>query len=127
MRLLSVGSLLFFAALWTYHLATGGGLLSTGGLILGSLALLCAVASLLNLGDRYRIDDEGIFYANPVLARLGVHLERGAAWREVASVRIPRSLARGVREEVGGALFLHLVSGRRFVIDSVEEFAEMRR
>ena len=127
MRILSVGSLLLFAALWTYHLAAGGRLLSLPGIALGILLLLGACASLLNLGDRYRIDDEGISYANPVLGRLGVRLDRRVRWEEIVAVRTHRAFAHGVRESAPSALFLDVVSGPRFVIDSVEGFDEMHR
>jgi hypothetical protein len=126
-RTLSLGSLLFFAALEAYHLATGGSLLSRGGWVLGILLLLCAAASLLNLGDRYRIDEQGIFYANPILSRLGLKVDRGVSWPEVVSVRARRGLAHGSREATPSALFLELRSGRPFVIDSVEAFEEVRQ
>jgi hypothetical protein len=127
MRALSVASLLFFAALEAYHLATGGALISTGGLVIGFLLILSAAASLLNLGDRYRIDERGISYDNPVLSRLGLRLDRGVSWGEVVSVRAHRGLTHGSRESAPSALFLELSSGRPFVIDSVEGFEEVRR
>jgi hypothetical protein len=127
MRLLSIACALLFGSLEADHLATGGRLISLGGVVLGLLFLVSLGASLLNMGDRYRIDDEGIGYANPLLARLGVRLDRRIAWREVVSVRAHRPWSHGAREEKPGALFLHLASGRRFVIDSVEDFDEVRR
>ena len=127
MRALSVGSLLFLAVLEGYYLATGGAFLSTGGWVLGVLLLLSAAASLLNLGDRYRIDEEGIHYANPILSRLGLRVDREVLWAEVLSVRARRGLAHGSREAVPSALFLELSAGRPFVIDSVEELEEVRQ
>ena len=127
MRLLSVACTLLFGSLEADHLATGGRLLSFGGVALALLFVLSLCASLLNMGDRYRIDDEGIGYANPLLARLGVRVDRRIAWRDVVSVRAHRPLSHGAREEKPGALFLDLASGRRFVIDSVENFDEVRR
>ena len=126
-RALSVGCALLFGALWTYHLAAGGAFLSPGGLVPGLLLLLSAGASLLNLGDRYLIDDEGIRYRNPLLSRLGLRIDRGVSWREVVSVRTHRGLSHGSRESHPSALFLDLSSGRRFVIDSVERFDEVNR
>lgn len=127
MRILSVASFLLFSALWTYHLLAGGRLVSLPGIALGTLLLLSAGASLLNLGDRYRIDEEGIAYANPVLGRLGLRLDRRVRWEEIVSVRAHRTFVHGVRESAPTALFLDVVSGPRFVIDSVEGFDEMHR
>jgi len=127
MRILSVACALLFGSLEVEHLATGGRLISFGGIALGLLFVLSLGASLLNMGDRYRIDDEGIGYANPLLARLGVRVDRRVAWRDVVSVRAHRPLNHGARDEKPGALFLDLASGRRFVIDSVENFDEIRR
>jgi hypothetical protein len=127
MRLLSAGSLIFFATLWVYHLATGGGWVSPGGVALGLLLLLSAAASLLNLGDRYGIDEEGIFYSNPLLGRLGLKLDRRVAWEDVISVRTHRGLRHGHRESSPTALFLEISSQRRFVIDSVEDLHEVMR
>ena len=126
-RALSVGCVLLFGALWVYHFGTGGALLSPGGLVPGLLLLLSAGASLLNLGDRYILDDEGIRYLNPLLSRLGLRVERRVSWGEVASVRAHRGISHGFRESHPGALFLDLSSGRRFVIDSVERFEEVSR
>jgi len=127
MRVLSLGSLLLFAVLEVAHLRSGGKLLSFGGLLLGSLILLSFAATLLNLGDRYKVDDGGIQYANLLLSRLGLALDRRVAWEEIVSVRPYHSLRFGMREEHPSALFLSLTSGRRFVIDSVENFDEIHR
>lgn len=124
---MSVGCALLFGALWTYHFAAGGDLLSPGGVVPGLLLLLSAGASLLNLGDRYLIDDEGIRYRNPLLSRLGLRIDRRIAWKEVLSVRAHRGLGHGSPESRPSALFLDLSSGRRFVIDSVERFDEVSR
>jgi hypothetical protein len=126
-RALSVGCALLFGALWIYHLGAGGALLSPGGLVPGLLLLLSAGASVLNLGDRYILDDDGIRYLNPLLSRLGLRVERRVSWREVVSVRAHRGISHGLRENRSGALFLDLSSGRRFVIDSVERFEEVSR
>jgi hypothetical protein len=127
MRALSLGSLLLFALLEYAHLRSGGKLLSFGGLLLASLFLLSSAATLLNLGDRYRVDDGGIQYANLLLSRLGLALDRHVAWEEIVAVRPYHSLRFGMREEHPSALFLSLTSGRRFVIDSVENFDEIHR
>ncbi len=127
MRVLSVFSFLLFSALWGYHLASGGGLFSAGGVVTALLLLLSAGASLLNLGDRYVLDEGGIAYSNPILSRLGMRLERRVPWTEVVSVRAHRGWSHGSRESAPSALFLQLATGGRFVIDSVDEMEEISR
>ncbi len=127
MRALSVFSFLLFSILWGYHLAAGGSILSAGGVVTGVLLLLSAGASLLNLGDRYVLDEGGISYSNPILSRLGLRLERRVPWPDVVSVRAHRGWSHGFRESAPSALFLQLVTGGRFVIDSVDEMEEVRR
>jgi hypothetical protein len=122
-----LGCLLLFALLDFAHLSSGGGLISFGGLLLTTLALLSLAATLLNLGDRYGIDDRGIRYENPLLARLGLTLNRSVPFSDIVSVRPFRGLRFGMREEHPSALFLEVAGGRRFVIDSVEEFDELHR
>ncbi len=124
-RALSVGCALLFGALWAYHFAAGGSLLSPGGAIPGLLLLLSAGACLLNLGDRYSISEEGIRYSNPLLSGLGLRIDRSVRWGEVVSVRVHRGPAGGSRMGRPCALFLDLSTGRRFVIDSVERFEEV--
>jgi hypothetical protein len=126
-RVLSVGCVLFFALMEGYHLGTGGRIVSLGGILLGSLLAVSFVAAVLNLGDRIRIDDEGIHYANPLLSRFGLRLDREIAWREVVSYRLHHPIRPGRQETRPEAMFLRLASGRRFVIDSIEDFDEMRR
>ena len=126
-RALSLGSLALCSVLEFAHLASGGPLLSFGGLFLATLVALSLAASLLNLGDRYGIDESGIRYANPLLARLGVLLDRSVAWTEIRSIRAYRGMRFGVREDHPSALFLEVSGGRRFVIDSVEDFDEIHR
>jgi len=127
MRALSLGCLLLFALLEFAHLTSGGGFLSFGGLLLTTLALLSLAATLLNLGDRYGIDERGIRYENPLLARLGLTLDRSVPFSDIVSVRTFRGLRFGVREEHPSALFLEVAGGRRFVIDSVEGFDELHQ
>jgi hypothetical protein len=125
MRALSLGCLLLFALLEFAHISSGGEFLSFGGLLLATLSLLSLVATLLNLGDRYGIDERGIRYENPLLARLGVILDRSVPFSDIVSVRAYRGLRFGVREEHPSALFLEVTGERRFVIDSVEGFEEL--
>jgi len=127
MRLLSLGCLLLFGILEVAHLSSGGDFLSFGGLLLSTLSLLCLIATLLNLGDRYGIDERGIRYENPLLASLGVMLDRSVPYSDILAVRPHHGLRFGVREEHPSALFLEVAGGRRFVIDSVEGFDELHR
>ena len=127
MRALSLGCLLFFALLELAHLSMGGRFLSFGGLLLAVLWLLSLAATLLHLGDRYGIDDAGIRYDNPLLARLGVPLHRSVAFSDIVSLRAYHGLRFGMREEHPSALFLEVAGERRFVIDSVEGFDELHR
>jgi hypothetical protein len=127
MRALSLGCLLLFALLEYAHLSAGGRLLSFGGILLAGLSLLSLIATLLNLGDRYGIDERGIRYENPLLASLGVTLDRSLPFSDIVAVRAYRGLRFGIREEHPSALFLEVARGRRFVIDSVEGFDELHR
>ena len=127
MRALSLGCLLLFSLLDFAHLSSGGALVSFGGLLLTTLALLSLAATLLNLGDRYGIDEREIRYDNPLLARLGLILNRSVSFSDIVSVRTFRGLRFGIREENPSALFLDVAGGRGFVIDSVEEFDELHR
>jgi hypothetical protein len=124
-RALSVLCALLFAALEIAHLGTGGLPFSGGGLFLIFLAAVGVGGGLLNLGDRYRIDEEGIEYSNPLLARIGIRLGRRVAWHEVTSMRIHRSIRHGARNDKPDALFLQVRSGRRLVLDSLERFDEV--
>ncbi len=119
--------MVLFLGLEVYHLATGGSVISFGGLILAALSIMAITAVILNQGDRYRIDETGIHYSNPLLARVGIRLDRRVIWSEVVSWRAHRSLNHGTHEEQPSALLLTLESGPRFVIDSVEEIEEVRQ
>lgn len=127
MRALSVGCLLVFAAMAAAHFSSGGRLASFGGILLVSFSLLSLVASLLNLGDRYALDERGIRYENPLLERMGIRLNRSVEWTRVQSMRIHHGIRFGMREEHPSALFLDVAGERRFVIDSVEAFDEIQR
>ena len=124
-RALSLGCLLLFTLLEFAHLSSGGGFLSFGGVLLATLSLISLVATLLNLGDRYGIDERGIRYENPLLARLGMTLDRSVPFSDIVSVRTFRGLRFGIREQHPSALFLEVAGGKRFVIDSVEKFDEL--
>ena len=127
MRALSVGCFLVFPAMAVVHFSSGGRLLSFGGIVLVSFSLLSLVACLLNLGDRYALDERGIRYENRLLDRLGIRLGRSVPWTRVLSMRIHHGIRFGMREEHPSALFLDVAGERRFVIDSVEAFDEIQR
>jgi hypothetical protein len=112
----------------------GGGalscLLASGAtaafLVLTGLALL-SVANLIGAcADRFTLDDAGIEYRNAVLSRLGLRPRR-VAWEEVERVREHRRPGAGRVEGRPSALFLTLRSGRRMVLDALEDYDEVVR
>jgi hypothetical protein len=84
-------------------------------------------ASLVNLagvwGDRYLVDEAGIEYRNPLLVRLG-RRPRRVGWDEIEDVRevMPRGAA-GDGKPI--AIFLTPRTGRRMVLDSLEQFDQL--
>lgn len=99
-----------------------GGLLLAGPeapllslVIVGSLSLLALVYVGAAFGDRYRVDAEGIRYENRWLARLGVG-PRTLRFDSIANIR----------EHKGRTLFIRDRQGRRFVIDAVADYVEIR-
>lgn len=126
-RVLSLGCLALFTLLELAHLTSGGRFLGLPGLLLAGLIGVALFASLLNLGDRYRIDERGIQYANPLLRGLGLRLDREVVWPEIVSIHAHRALRFGTKEEMPSALFLEVRGAQRFVIDSVEAFDEIHR
>lgn len=90
-----------------------------------SLVPILIVATLLSLavgflvsafGDHYVLEDDGVRYENAWLARLGFSRVRRLPFDGIASVR----------EHRGRTLFLRDTAGRRFVIDAVEDYFELR-
>lgn len=126
-RFLALGCLVLFTLLEVAHLTSGGRFVSFPGIFLACFIGVSLFASLLNLGDRFLIDDSGIRYANPVLARLGLSLDRAVVWPEIVSVHAHRALRFGMKEDNPSALFLEVRDSDRFVIDSVEAFDEIHR
>ena len=93
------------------------------GLVLVALAALVALGNLAAAwGDRYRFDGEGFEYRNFILQRLGFPPRR-VAWNDVERVwEHRRPAAGGTGTGRPAALFLRLRSGRRIVLDSLEEY-----
>ena len=126
-RALSLGCLALFSLLEGAHLTSGGRFLSVTGLLLACFIGVSLFASLLNLGDRYLLDERGIRYANPLLQRLGLRFDRQVVWPEIVSIHAHRALRFGAKEDMPSALFLEVRGAQRFVIDSVEAFDEIHR
>jgi len=126
-RALSLGCLVLFSLLEVAHLTSGGQLVSFPGIFLACFIGVSLFATVLNLGDRFLIDDNGIRYGNPLLARLGLSLNRDVVWPEIVSIHAHRALRFGTKEDHPSALFLEVRGSQRFVIDSVEEFDEIHR
>jgi hypothetical protein len=93
---------------------------------LAALALASLASLISAFADRYTLSETGIEYRNAVLARLGVRPRR-VAWEDVVQVREPRRPRAGGGEPRAGPLFLTLRSGRRMVIDSLQDYDEVRR
>lgn len=104
--------------------ATAG--LTTGTLVVGLLGLLSLANLVTAYADRVTLDASGIECRNLLLSRLGVPPRR-ASWGEVVHVREHRRFKAGRVEEDPSALFLTLRSGRRLVIDSLEDYDEVLR
>ena len=126
-RTLSLGCLVLFSILEVVHLTSGGQFLSFTGLFLACFIGVSLFASLLNLGDRYLIDESGIRYDNPLLQRVGLRFDRQVVWPEIVSIHAHRALRFGAKEDMPSALFLEVRDSQRFVIDSVEAFDEIHR
>lgn len=114
--------LLTGAAVWVAATAGPGASL----LILSGLSGLSLFNLAGALGDRYTLDAGGIEYRNSLLARLG-RPPRRASWSEVVSVREHRRPHAGSEASPPAAVFLTLGSGRRLVLDSLEDFGDLLR
>jgi len=96
----------------------------------GAIAMAAlAVLSLVNLAgawaDRYVFDDDGFEHRNALFQWLGVQARR-VAWVEVERVwQHRRPLLGAATSSHPTALFLRLRSGRRVVLDSLEDIGEI--
>ncbi len=92
--------------------------------VLAGMALLSLCNLVTACADRFVIGADGIVYRNAILARLGQRARR-VGWDEVIGVREHHRLRAGRPEERPSALFLTLRSGRRMVLDSLEDLDEI--
>ena len=122
-RLVSAGCALLFVAGTLSVGATSG--LGTGFFILSGLSILSLANALGAWADRYTLGPSGLEYRNALLALLGVR-PRLVPWEEVVQVREHRSQRFGRLEPQASALFLVLRSGRRVVLDSLQDFETLK-
>ena len=94
--------------------------------VLASLALASLASLISAFADRYTLSETGIEYSNSLLLRLGVRPRR-VAWDQVVQVKEPRRPGAGGAEARSGPLFLVLRSGRKMVLDSLQDYDEIRR
>ena len=104
--------------------ATSG--LTAGTIVLIVLALLALANVVSAYADRFTLGASGLEYGNLVLSRFGVRPRR-VPWEEVVRVREHRRFKAGRMEEEPSALFLTLRSGRRVVLDSLEDYDAVLR
>jgi alkylated DNA nucleotide flippase Atl1 len=95
-------------------------------IVIGSLAILSLANLVTAYADRFTLGPEGIEYRNVLLQRLGVRPRR-IRWRDVAQVRAQERPPRGRSGSGPRAVFLIPRSGRRMVLDSLEDFDEALR
>ncbi len=89
--------------------------------VLAALSLIAAMNAATAFGDRVTLDDQGIAIANAWLARVG-RRPRRVAWEDILSLREHRGLRPGGADIAPRAIFLEVRSGRRLVIDSLQDF-----
>ena len=97
--------------------AAVSGSLALGGwsLAMGALLLAGVVGAVLALGDEVVVDGGGVLLANRWLGR-----SRSVPWADIARVQ---PMGRGRRSRT---IFLVLVSGRRLVLDSLQDMERLQ-
>lgn len=115
------GALLFVAGAVSVGLTSG---MTPGFFVLSGLSLLSLANALGAWADRYTLGPSGVEYRNALLSRFGAR-PRLVPWEDVVQVREHRSLRFGRIEPRASALFLVLRSGRRLVLDSLQDFDEV--
>lgn len=121
-RFLGAGAAALLVGAAISHVSSAG--LRPGLLVIGLLALLSLANLVSAWGDRFTLSEGGIEYRNTLLARCGVRPRR-LAWDEIVQVREHRRLS-----DRGGpprAVFLIPRSGRRLVLDALEDYDEVLR
>ena len=122
-RIVSAGCALLFVAGTISVGATSG--MGTGFFVLSGLSILSLANALGAWADRYTLGASGLEYRNALLALFGAR-PRHVPWEEVVQVREHRSLRFGRLEPEASALFLVLRSGRRIVLDSLQDFETLK-
>ena len=118
-RIIGAGcALLFVAGTISVGATSGAG---TGFFVLAGLSLLSLANALGAWADRYTLSESGLEYRNALTALFGARPRR-VSWEEVVQVREHRPLRFGRPDARPGALFLVLRSGRRVVLDSLQDF-----
>ena len=122
-RIVSAGSALLFVGGTISVGATSG--LGAGFFVLSGLSILSLANALGAWADRYTLGAAGLEYRNTLLGLFGAR-PRLVPWEEVVQVREHRSLRFGRLEPQASALFLVLRSGRRVVLDSLQDFEALK-
>lgn len=122
-RIFSLLTTLFLTGAVAVRLAAGD--LGIGFWVIVALAILSLIGFVGAWGDRVRLDDEGVEVRNVFWSLLRLSGRR-LAWRDVIAVREHRRLRPGGGEAPVTALFLVPRSGRRLVLDSLEDFDAAR-
>jgi hypothetical protein len=120
-RILSLVTTLFLAGAAGARISERD--LGAGFWIIALLALVSLIGLIGAWGDRVHLDGEGVEIRNVLWSLLRLPGRR-LAWRDVVAVREHRRLRAGDGEAPVSALFLVPRSGRRLVLDSLQNFDE---
>jgi hypothetical protein len=89
--------------------------------VLFGLAILAALNCVAAFGDRVTLDERGIEVRNVWLAWAG-RRSRRVAWEDITWIREHHGLRPSGRDAAPRAIFLGVRSGRRLVLDALEDF-----
>ncbi|HEU4403341.1 MAG TPA: hypothetical protein VFT43_14685 [Candidatus Polarisedimenticolia bacterium] len=123
-RLLGAACALLFTGAAISRAGAAG--FTAGFALMGALAVLSLVNLAGAFADRYTLDAGGIEYRNAILALVG-RGHRRVAWDDVIQVREHRRLRAGRPEDRPSAIILTPRSGRRLVLDSLQDYDEVVR
>lgn len=121
-RLVGAGCAVLFVGGAISSAARGG--IGYGFVVLAGLAVLSLCNLVTASADRVVISDAGLEVRNGVLRRFG-QPDRRVAWEDVVGVREHRRIGGGRPEALPSAVILTLRSGRRLVLDSLENYEEI--